>query len=295
MMDQYDRIAYLVDGAYHELTSNEGKKEGLLFHSGSEDSYESLYLNYILPSMVWDKRSGTNPLRLSVIDKALESAEVYRVDEAFVIDGELKHKRLDFYRVDRSAKFYLMLVSDTTHHVSADIEEIAPEKNDGAAADEAAPAADGVCPAAEGPQTEKPAETVPQNDAPTGKTLHILLVDDNEINREIAEMMLNADGWTVQTATNGADAVEAVSSAEPGTFDLVLMDVQMPVMNGYEATAAIRALPDPEKSSVPIIAVTANAFDEDVAAAKAAGMDGHVTKPVESEAIKKAIAEVTRK
>ncbi len=295
MMDQYDRIAYLIDGAYHELSSNEGKKEGLLFHSRSENSYESLYLNYILPSMVWDKRSGTNPLRLSVIDKALEDAEVYRVNEAFVIDGQLKHKRLDFYRVDRSAKFYVMLVSDTTHPATADTEESASLKNGAAEEGEAPPAADGVLPAAEEAKTEITAGTEPQNGAPEGKQLHILLVDDNEINREIAGMMLSSDGWTVQTATNGAEAVEAVSAAEPGTFDLVLMDVQMPVMNGYEATAAIRALPDPEKRSVPIIAVTANAFEEDVAAAKAAGMNGHVTKPVESEAIKKVIAEVTRK
>ena len=111
--------------------------------------------------------------------------------------------------------------------------------------------------------------------------LRLLLVEDNEINREIATMVLEDAGFQLETAVNGKEAVEKVSAAQPGWFDAVLMDVQMPVMNGYEATRAIRALPDPALARIPIIAMTANAFSEDIKAAQEAGMNAHVAKPLD--------------
>ncbi len=113
----------------------------------------------------------------------------------------------------------------------------------------------------------------------TGKTL--LLVDDNEINRSLATLILKKAGFTVESAADGKEAVERVRESDPRRFDAILMDVQMPVMNGYEATRAIRALPDKERAALPIIAMTANAFKEDQDEAKAAGMDAYVTKPIE--------------
>ena len=110
---------------------------------------------------------------------------------------------------------------------------------------------------------------------------HILLVDDNMLNREIAVELLSDAGFAITTAIDGKDALEQVASSEPGTFDLVLMDIQMPIMNGYEAARAIRALPNKEVASVPILAVTADAFDEDRQRALEAGMNGHLPKPIE--------------
>ena len=108
----------------------------------------------------------------------------------------------------------------------------------------------------------------------------ILLVEDNELNREIAVEILNEYGFLVDTAKNGAEAVEKVKNSEPGNYDLVLMDVQMPVMNGYEATKQIRALDDPALSGITILAMTANAFDEDRKKALEYGMDGFLSKPI---------------
>ena len=110
---------------------------------------------------------------------------------------------------------------------------------------------------------------------------HILLVEDNELNREIAVEILNESGLTVDTAADGAEAVEVVSNAEVGRYDLILMDIQMPTMNGYEATRRIRALENPELANIPIVAMTANAFDDDVKAATDAGMNGHLAKPID--------------
>jgi len=135
-------------------------------------------------------------------------------------------------------------------------------------------------------------EPLPTEEETEALQLHVLLVDDNEINREIAELMLTAEGWTVEQAADGAQAVERITAAPAGTFDLILMDVQMPVMNGYEATAAIRALPDAAKAALPIIAVTANAYEEDANAAIAAGMDGYTTKPIDPAAIRSIVARV---
>ncbi|MBO6111712.1 MAG: amino acid permease [Lachnospiraceae bacterium] len=111
--------------------------------------------------------------------------------------------------------------------------------------------------------------------------LKILLADDNEINREIAMILLEEAGFEVDTAENGKEAFEKVSASKPGDYCAVLMDIQMPVMNGYEATAAIRKIENEELSRIPIVAMTANAFKEDVEAARQAGMDAHVAKPID--------------
>ena len=108
----------------------------------------------------------------------------------------------------------------------------------------------------------------------------ILLVEDNELNREIAVEILNEYGFLVDTAENGAEAVEKVKNSTSGKYDLVLMDVQMPVMNGYEATKQIRALDDPALAGITILAMTANAFDEDRKKALKCGMDGFLSKPI---------------
>ncbi len=108
----------------------------------------------------------------------------------------------------------------------------------------------------------------------------ILLVEDNELNSEIAVEILNGYGFVVDTAENGAEAVEKVKNSASGNYDLVLMDVQMPVMNGYEATKEIRALADPALAGITILAMTANAFDEDRKKALECGMDGFLSKPI---------------
>ena len=108
----------------------------------------------------------------------------------------------------------------------------------------------------------------------------ILLVEDNELNSEIAVEILNEYGFLVDTAENGAEAVEKVKNSKPGNYDLVLMDVQMPVMNGYDATKQIRALDDPALAGITILAMTANAFDEDRKRALKCGMNGFLSKPI---------------
>ena len=111
--------------------------------------------------------------------------------------------------------------------------------------------------------------------------MRVLLVEDNEINCEIVEFMLREAGAQVVTASDGKAAVEAFAAAAPGSFDCVLMDLMMPVMSGYEAARVIRGLDRPDAAAVPIIALSANAFEEDVAMAKAAGMNEHLAKPVD--------------
>ena len=108
----------------------------------------------------------------------------------------------------------------------------------------------------------------------------ILLVEDNELNSEIAVEILNEYGFMVDTAENGVEAVQKVRNSTPGNYDLVLMDVQMPIMNGYEATKQIRALDDPALAGITILAMTANAFDEDRKKALKCGMDGFLSKPI---------------
>ena len=120
----------------------------------------------------------------------------------------------------------------------------------------------------------------------------ILLVEDNELNTEIAIEILNEYGFVVSTAENGQEAVEKVSAAEPGAYDLVLMDIQMPVMDGYEATRRIRALDDPQAASIPIVAMTANAFDEDKRSALKCGMNGFISKPIVLDEVIEALKDV---
>ena len=128
-------------------------------------------------------------------------------------------------------------------------------------------------------QTDAAQELLPQKNADfQGRC--ILLVEDNELNREIAQEILREYGFRVDTAENGAVAVEKVCTAAPGSYDLVLMDVQMPVMDGYTATRKIRALDDPARAKIPILAMTANAFDEDRCNALESGMNGFLSKPI---------------
>ena len=130
---------------------------------------------------------------------------------------------------------------------------------------------------------QKPADAVqrllPEKNADF-KGKHILLVEDNALNREIAQEILREYGFLVDSAENGAVAVEKVSTAAPGSYDLVLMDVQMPIMDGYTATRKIRALDDPARAKLPILAMTANAFDEDRRNALESGMNGFLSKPI---------------
>ena len=130
-------------------------------------------------------------------------------------------------------------------------------------------------------------------DAPTdlaGKK--ILLVEDNELNREIATEILEEEGIVIDTAEDGDIAVEKMRNASEGQYDLILMDIQMPRMNGYDATRAIRALPGAYAAGIPIIAMTANAFDEDKQNAFAAGMNGHLSKPIDVPKLMNTISEI---
>ena len=110
---------------------------------------------------------------------------------------------------------------------------------------------------------------------------HILLAEDNMVNMEIATEILSMNGVEVTQAWNGQEAVDAFEASQPFTFDAVLMDMQMPQMDGCEAARRIRAMHRPDAKKIPILAVTANAFAEDVAATGAAGMDAHISKPID--------------
>ena len=113
------------------------------------------------------------------------------------------------------------------------------------------------------------------------KGVSILLAEDNEINMEIVLELLSAQGARVQSAWNGKEALESFEAAPEGSFDIILMDMQMPVMDGLEASRRLRALDRPDSRTIPIIAVTANVFSEDIAAQKAAGINDHVIKPID--------------
>ena len=138
---------------------------------------------------------------------------------------------------------------------------------------------------------EQPAEEVTQMDF-TGK--RILLAEDNELNQEIACEILQEVGFRVDVAEDGAVAVEMMQKAEHGQYDLILMDIQMPIMNGYDATKAIRRMEDPEIAGIPIIAMTANAFDQDRDLAREAGMSGYVPKPINIEKLMETLAGILK-
>ena len=114
-------------------------------------------------------------------------------------------------------------------------------------------------------------------------TGHILLAEDNELNQEIAVAILDEAGFSTDIAENGQVAVDMLKHSAPGYYQVILMDVQMPVMDGYEATKEIRSLKNRKLSSVPILAMTANAFEEDRQAALQCGMNGHIAKPINIE------------
>ena len=502
LMDEYDRIAYLINGSYKVIASNAGKKKGLLLKDDDEDTYESIYFNYILPAMEYDRNKNDgkpNPLRLSVIEKELAENGLYVVDAPFTVDGELLYKHFFFYLIDKNAKFYLMLLSDSTkmreeqdtrnrelsealdaavrsnesrirfftnisHNIRTPLNgvlgfanlasqekdvatirsyltkltasgqrllsmmndlftmsliesgalsieseptdlaalvsgvvsrmiEAHPEKELTITADVSA-LPDGLVMCDEGRVTQiverllensvifapekgtvslsvskesdkeptylfcvknkgqripddvidhifepemwsmtgavgddsgagigmtvskalidrmggtakvisdgdditfeirLPLESAVGEQAPEDLgdlgSLTLLVADDSEVNREIAQLILTGEGHKVDLAADGSEAVELMKSSG-GKYDAVLMDVHMPMMNGYEATAAIRALDDPELSSVPVIAVTANAYQEDQNAAYAAGMNGYVTKPINPDDIRAAL------
>ena len=128
----------------------------------------------------------------------------------------------------------------------------------------------------------------------TIKGLHILLAEDNELNMEIAEFMFQNEGAEVTKAWNGLEAVEIFEKSRPGEFDVILMDIMMPVMNGYNATKRIRSMDREDAKEIPIIAMTANAFTEDRIRAKEAGMDEHVAKPVDAELLIKVIHKLVK-
>ena len=145
------------------------------------------------------------------------------------------------------------------------------------------------------PFRAEPAAKPAQPTAADLKGKKLLLVEDNELNREIALEILKEAGFVVDTAEDGAVAVQKIKQAAPGQYDLILMDIQMPNLDGYEATRQIRALPDAEKASIPIFAMTANAFEEDRQNALAAGMNGHIAKPLDVPHLLRVLADALKK
>ena len=140
--------------------------------------------------------------------------------------------------------------------------------------------------------SDKREEKKDVSDGKSIKGLHILLAEDNELNMEIAEFVLQNEGAVVTKAWNGQEAVERFKKSEPGEFDAILMDIMMPVMNGYEAAKTIRSMDRKDAKVIPIIAMTANAFAEDRIKAKEAGMDEHISKPVDEKVLVKVIYEL---
>ena len=147
---------------------------------------------------------------------------------------------------------------------------------------------------AESQQAQTAAEPAEQRASFSFEGLRLLLAEDNAINMEIASELLREQGVAVTQAWNGAEAVARFREAAPFTYDAVLMDMQMPVMDGCEAARKIRELERADAGTTPIIAVTANAFAEDVAATAAAGMNAHISKPIDFTALRQALERLLR-
>ena len=131
-----------------------------------------------------------------------------------------------------------------------------------------------------------------EDDSADFSGMRVLVAEDNDINWEIISMMLQMHGVESERAENGQVAVERMAGSRQGEFNLIFMDIQMPVMNGIDATKAIRALDDPWASRIPIIAMTADAFSENVAACLAAGMNGHIAKPIDMKLVLKELRRI---
>ena len=120
----------------------------------------------------------------------------------------------------------------------------------------------------------------------------ILLVEDNELNREIETEILGEMGFLIETAEDGSIAVEKMKNAHSGDYDLILMDIQMPVMNGWQAAKIIRKLPDPQLANIPIVALSANVFESDIQMSMECGMNAHLAKPIDILVLSQTIEEI---
>ena len=139
-------------------------------------------------------------------------------------------------------------------------------------------------------ESDRQEETsLPTTESNTLEGLNVLIAEDNDINAEILEELLSYEGVSCERTVNGQEALERFRQTPPGYYDAVLLDIQMPVMNGYEAARAIRNLDRPDAGTIPIIAMTANAFADDVQHAMEAGMNAHLSKPIDMEALKSAL------
>lgn len=121
---------------------------------------------------------------------------------------------------------------------------------------------------------------------------HVLVVEDNELNAEIARSLLEERNFHVDCVYDGAQAVERIRTTKPGTYDIILMDIMMPVMDGLEATRAIRAMDREDCHTIPIVAMSANAFDDDLKKSVECGMNGHLSKPVEVDKLYRTLSEI---
>ena len=137
-------------------------------------------------------------------------------------------------------------------------------------------------------------ETDLQKEAVSFDGCRVLVVEDNEINAEIAQCLLEERNFIVDCVYNGAEAVERIRNTQPHTYDVILMDIMMPVMDGLDATRAIRGMDREDCQTIPIVAMSANAFDDDLKKSVECGMNGHLSKPVEVDKLYRTLEEVIR-